>query len=85
MLDSIKAYLRIDGDQDDGLLSLLIESAKAYLRNAGVDESEKHLYKLAVIMIVTHWYENREQVTGSTPRNLPLGIKSIILQMGLGE
>lgn len=85
MLENIKGYLRIDGDYDDQLLETLIYSAENYLLGAGVKKRDDHLYKIAITMLVTHWYENREQVTGSTPKNMPMGLKAIILQMGLGE
>lgn len=84
MLETIKDFLRIDGSFDDELLELLISSAKEYLSNSGVSEGknkDSKQYELAVAMLVTHWYENREQVVGDTPRNLTLGLQSIILQL----
>lgn len=84
MLETIKDFLRIDGSSDDELLELLISSAKEYLSNSGVSEGknkDSKQYELAVAMLVTHWYENREQVVGDTPRNLTLGLQSIILQL----
>lgn len=87
MLETVKEYLRIDGGHDDQMLGLLIDSAKEYLSNSGVKEPEEenNLYNLALTMLVTHWYENREQVTGSIPRNLELGLQSIILQLKAGD
>ncbi len=84
MIEQVKEYLRIDGSRDNKMLQLLIDSAKEYLDNAGVKEKqhvESDQYKLAVIMLVTHWYENREQVTGSVPSAITLGLQSIILQL----
>lgn len=81
LLEMSKEYLRIDGDRDNKLLGLLINSAKDYLKNAGVEEQESELYSLAIMMLVTHWYENREQVTGSIPKAITLGLQSIILQL----
>lgn len=84
IIDQVKAFLRVDGSRDDELLRLLIDSAKEYLSNTGVKE-EQHKksdqYNLAIIMLVTHWYENREQVIGSVSETISLGLQSIILQL----
>ena len=81
LLKMSKEYLRIDGSHDDNLLKSLILSAKEYMSNAGVKESESELYQLAIMMLVTHWYETREQVTGSVPHAITMGLQSIILQL----
>ncbi|MGV2788104.1 phage gp6-like head-tail connector protein, partial [Clostridium perfringens] len=51
-LEFLKSYLRIDGSEDDNVLTLLLGAAKEYLRNAGVAEPESgpddgKLYDLA--------------------------------------
>lgn len=85
LLEHVKQYLRIDGDQDNTMLGLLINSAKEYLANAGVEAQESTLYKLAITMLVTHWYENREQrIDGRTSRTIELGLQTIILQLRVG-
>lgn len=85
-LERAKDYLRITGEYDDVLIQMLIDSAHEYLRNAGVKKDEEsNTYQLAVMMLVTHWYENREQVTESAPYNVSLGLQSIILQLKAGE
>lgn len=58
-LDDVKDYLRVDGNDEDALLGLLLEAAKEFLSQAGVPESEKALYKVAVFMHVAMHYENR--------------------------
>ncbi|MDE1375149.1 head-tail connector protein [Bacillus sp. FSL K6-1109] len=58
-LDEVKEYLRIDGDEDDSLISFFISAAKTHLENAGVTDKESELYKLAVLIYVTDAYENR--------------------------
>lgn len=85
LLENVKEYLRVDGDHDDKTLGLLIDSAKEYLLNAGAKEQDSKTYTLAIIMLVTHWYENREQVVGQTANNLTLGLQSIILQLKVGD
>lgn len=80
-LEKAKEYLRIDGDQDDELLGLLINAAKEYMSNSGVKEQESDLYQLGIMMLVTHWYENREPVSVTLPHALTMGLQSVILQL----
>lgn len=59
---NVKEYLRVDDDTDTLLIDALILAAKEYLNNAGIEESTSELYKLAINLLVSHWYENREVV-----------------------
>ena len=82
MLEEIKNYLRIDEDYDDNLINSLIEGANIYMVNAGVKNFENDLYKLAIKMLVLHWYENRDIVLiGSISKNLEFTMKNIITQL----
>ncbi|MCC2249081.1 head-tail connector protein [Virgibacillus sp. AGTR] len=86
LLELAKEYLRIDGDQDNKLLDLLINSAKNYMSNAGVKEKEDELYQLAIMMLVTHWYENRQQNEfGKISSAIEMGLQTIILQLKAGD
>jgi len=93
LLHEVKPYLRVDGDYDDDIVILpLINAAQAKLTGAGVRKPDKHtdredkdLYGLAVKMLVSHWYENREQeAEGRTQHVITLGVQSIILQLKAG-
>ena len=82
MLEEIKNYMRIDEDYDDNLINSLIEAANIYMINAGVKNFENDLYKLAIKMLVLHWYENRDVVLiGSISKNLEFTMKNIITQL----
>ena len=83
-LESVKAYCRIDGDQEDGLLRSLIGAAKDYLANAGVDEpaADSPLYALAVKGLVLHFYDERG-LTGQTALSLIPGMRNAITQLKL--
>lgn len=86
LLGHVKEYLRIDGEQDDNMLVLLLDSSKEYLTNAGVSEQQSDLYKLAITMLVTHWYENRlHEADTRTKKTISLGLQTIILQLKAGE
>jgi uncharacterized phage protein (predicted DNA packaging) len=78
-LDELKNYLRIDEDEDDGLLALFIDGAKEYLTHAGVTESNQALYKLAVMLYVALHYENRDPSTKIDKFNCAL--EGVILQL----
>ena len=82
MLEEIKNYMKIDEDYDDNLINSLIEAANIYMVNAGVKNFENDLYKLAIKMLVLHWYENRDIVLiGSISKNLEFTMKNIITQL----
>lgn len=96
LLDELKEYLRIDGNEEDGSLNLLLSSSKSYLTSAGVPEPDdldvpvvgddpNAKYKLVVCMLAVHWYENRLVVTPSTIKieQVPVayGAQSLILQL----
>ncbi|KWW17976.1 hypothetical protein AS888_20920 [Peribacillus simplex] len=78
-LSEVKEYLRIDGNEDDVLISLLMEAAKEYLTNAGVTEQNSALYKVAVMLYVTLQYENRDPSQKIEKFNI--AFQSIILQL----
>ena len=79
MLEEIKNYMRIDEDYDDNLINSLIESANRYMVNAGVKNFENDLYKLAIKMLVLHWYENREVI--GEAKKLAFSLDNIITQL----
>ncbi|MED0672040.1 head-tail connector protein [Aneurinibacillus aneurinilyticus] len=78
-LEELKGYLRIDGSEDDTVLTLLVEAAKEYLANAGVKEDTSSLYKLAIMLYVALHYENRDPSVKIEKFNFAL--ESIILQL----
>lgn len=85
MLDELKDYLRIDGEEEDAFLASLISAAKQYIKNgtgSTVDEKNE-LHKLAVNLLATHWYENREAIGKAD--TLAFSLQSIFMQMTYGE
>lgn len=96
LLDELKDYLRIDGDEEDGSLNLMLSSSKSFLASAGVPEPDdldepvdghdpNAKYKLVACMLATHWYENRLVITPSMAKveqtPIPYGAESLILQL----
>lgn len=82
-LNEIKEYIRVDYDDDDLLLEELKGAAEEYLTNAGINVNYKsRLYKLAIKMLVIHWYENRETVLiGSISKSLEYSLSAILKQL----
>lgn len=79
-LDELKLFLRVDGEDEDTLIQGLQLGAEEYLLNAGINKDyTKELYKLAIKLLVTHWYNNRE-VTGKADK-LAFSLDTIILQL----
>lgn len=84
LIDDIKTYLRIDGSEDDAILTLLISAAEEYLKDAGVPETAKvsAKYNLAVMLLVALNYENRN--AGASIDKLSFSLESVILQLKTG-
>ncbi|MEK3728621.1 head-tail connector protein [Lysinibacillus sp. FSL W8-0953] len=98
LLDELKEYLRIDGNDEDRSLSTILHSSIFYLENAGVKQPSDYylivgnkevfaLHRIAIMMLATHFYENRIAITPSTIKTaqqpIPYGLQSIILQIRL--
>lgn len=78
-----KRYMRIDGDEDDLIISALYDAAVLYLRNAGIEEPEceSSLYDLAVWSLCLHYYDHRDAVGAEA--SFPTGLRPIINQLKL--
>lgn len=81
-LDELKLYLRVDIADDDTLIAALQKSAEEYLENAGVTKDySKELYKLAIKLLVSHWYENRDIQSEKSAAKLSFSLDTIITQL----
>ena len=82
-LQKVKLFLRIDNDEEDDFLQGLLRASELYLENAGCKKNyDNELYSLAVKLLVSHWYENREAVAtnGEVGERIALGVRSLCLQ-----
>lgn len=81
VLSEVKEFLRIDFDDDDSLINTLIISAKTYIFNATGKEFDQfnELHKLCLMILITHWYENREAV--GKAEKLSFSLSSILTQI----
>lgn len=82
-LSQIKNALRIEHNLDDQFLLLLIDSAENYILSATeLDEiKEDGRFNLAVSLLVSSWYFNREAFTDSAKNEIPFGVTSLIHQL----
>lgn len=84
LLGEVKAYLRLDGNEEDLLLTTIVAAAEAYLKGAGVVKTAPldTRYKLATFMIASHWFENRDLI-GSADE-LPFTFTALLMQLRYG-
>lgn|GEM_PF-291376 len=62
-IEEVKNWLRIDGDDEDMIVSALIEAATTYIQDATgrkVFGKQTSIAKLVCQYMITHWYEERE-------------------------
>lgn len=99
MLEKVKTYLRIDGGEDDEILSLLIDAAKSYLDDAGVIEkdpppedadqdektkTERYIAKYELAVMLLVAMNYENRNPGIKIDKLNFGLESIILQLKTG-
>ena len=79
-LAACKQFMRVDGTDDDALITSLMAAAKAYLDGAGIPEpeTESPLYTLAVHSLTLHYYDHRDSVGDEA--SFPTGLRPIINQ-----
>lgn len=94
VLERLKLQARIDTDEDDELLKGYVDAALAHVEQhcdrklvvpvPGVDLSPDQMELSsdvwqAVVLLVAHWYANREAVvTGTIATTVPLGFERLL-------
>lgn len=85
-LEDIKEYLRVDGDDEDKLISTMIEAGKEYIRSAigEYDDADKTA-NILLAAIVQNMYDNRElmQSDQQVKKRIEYTFQSMILQLRL--
>jgi uncharacterized phage protein (predicted DNA packaging) len=80
-LADVKAYLRIDADDDDAVVTRLIAAAGDHLSSIGVDMYATPLppsVEQAQYLLIGHFYENREATSTQVTASISFGVDRLI-------
>ena len=82
-LAACKAYMRIDGDEEDTLITALLDAATGYLTGAGIYRTADNAarYDLAAQGLALYYYDHRDAV--GTEAEMPRGLRPLIAQLKL--
>lgn len=83
-LEEAKAWLKVDYEDEDSEIELLIDSAEAYLKNATGREFDNtnSLARLYCRVLINDWYENRGLMQASkTSEKVRFTLQSIMFQL----
>ena len=89
-LSEIKTYLRVDGTDEDVLLTSLISAAESFIQQttgktlkgtANINTDE--LYSLCVKLMVSHWFENRAVQTNTQLNDYSFSVQALINHISL--
>jgi uncharacterized phage protein (predicted DNA packaging) len=83
--DEAKTWLRIDGNEEDALIGMLIGAAMEYLENAtgrSVDTPPiSNQARLFCLVLITDWYENRELIGTKPSEKVRYSLQSLLAQL----
>lgn len=93
-LQEVKEWLRIDYDEDNSQIQLLIDTAETYLRDSidnfdtklanDTDGSFKNKAKLVMLVLITNWYDSRDFTELDVDEKVRYTITSLMRQMSYG-
>lgn len=92
LLDEFKEYVRVDGDEENQSLSTFLATAQLVLKNGGVKLPEDYYlningqdvyaeHRLAVLILASHFYENRQIASQNAQNQIPFSVQTLILQL----
>lgn len=82
-LAACKAYMRVDGEAEDALITSLISAAAEYLTGAGIYRTADNAarYDLALSALTLYYYDHRGAV--GTEAEIPRGLRPVLTQLKL--
>lgn len=83
-LEEAKAWLKVDYNDEDTEIQLLIDSAEVYLKSStGKDfDSTNFLAKLYCRVLISDWFENRGlMIDNKTSEKVRFTLQSIMMQL----
>ena len=85
-IETVKLYLRIDNDEEDRLLEMMLETAREYVVDAvGKCDETKSKVRLLLLNIISDIYENRSLMEEKSIKKLRHSVQSIIFQLQVEE
>lgn len=85
-LSEVKTFLRVDYDDDDIYIKLLIDVAKEYIDDAiGQYNELKAKHRLLLLTIVQALFEERSYTVENKNEKIQYILKSIVMQEQLGD
>lgn len=85
-LDFVKGFLKVDFDDDDNFINLLMEVAKEYVVGAiGYCDESKARVRILELVIIDELYHKRELTVEKAGTQAQYTIRSIINQLSFEE
>ena len=86
-LKETKEWLRMDEEDEDSTIELLIQAAEEYLKNATgrVFDSTNNQARLFCLILVTEWFENRDMIGSKVSEKVRFSVQSMLLQLQYSE
>lgn len=83
-IEQFKEYARVDVEEP--IIETFKNSASAFFKNKGIDadlldDEDKKQLQLGILMLMTHYYDNRGVTTEKNLKAIPLGVKAIVLDL----
>jgi uncharacterized phage protein (predicted DNA packaging) len=79
-LDDVKAHIRITHSSEDSYLQSLLDAAENYVASIGVveDSPPQPAIGHAILLLIGHWYANREAATEAPPKAIAFGVDTLL-------
>lgn len=78
-LSRLKAYMRVDGNDEDASIAAMSAAAEQYMSNAGiVEDRDSALWTMCRNVLVLHYYDARGEMS-----MLPAGVQTMLNQLKL--
>lgn len=87
-IDKVKLHLRIDGSDEDSYLNLLIGAATEHVTNITSvpnDATAPFTYDMVCLLLIGHWFANREAVVAGSLTKVPYGVDALIQNLRNGK
>ena len=83
-LDKVKEHIRLDVDDEDIYIATLINAATLHVTGiTGVenDAEAPATYDIVCLLLIAHWYANREAVSIGNMVKIPYGVDALIMNL----